>query len=37
MSELQGGLLIFPNGVFWPCLNERRMAMLARQVEGSLD
>src|SRR5208337_2644754 len=25
MRELQGGLLIFPDGVFWPCLNERRM------------
>jgi len=37
MIALQGGLLIFPNGVFWPCLNERRVAMLARLVEGSLD
>ena len=30
MSVLQGGLLIFPNGVFWPCLNGRRITMLAR-------
>jgi hypothetical protein len=37
MILLQGGLLIFLNGVFWPCLNRRRMTMLARLVEGFLD
>ena len=29
-----GGLLIVPDGVFWPCLNERRTGVLARLVGG---
>ena len=28
---IKGGLLIFSDGVFWPCLNERRISMLARR------
>src|ERR1035437_8511318 len=35
-ERVTGGLLIFPDGVFWPCSNERRITMSARLVEGSL-